>query len=58
MSLDNLTKTGQLKPHSTTPAEIGRLLAAAKRNLRDATVTGISDETRFDGDALFVRRER
>lgn len=48
MSLDNLTKTGQLKPHAATSAEISRLLAAAKRNLRDAAVSGISDETRFD----------
>lgn len=48
MSLDNLTKTGQLKAHTTTVAEIARLLAAAKRNLRDAMVSGISDETRFD----------
>lgn len=48
MSLDNLAKIGQLKPHAPTAAEIRRLLAAAERNLKDAAVTGISDETRFD----------
>lgn len=48
MSLDNLVRTGQLKPHAPTAAEVRRLLAAAERNLHDARVTGISDETRFD----------
>lgn len=48
MSLDNLLKTGQVKPHEATAAEIRRLLAAAQRNLRDAHVPGLSDETRFD----------
>lgn len=48
MSLDNLVRTGQLKPHATNAAEIQRLLAAATRNLADASVAQISDETRFD----------
>jgi hypothetical protein len=48
MSLDNLVRTGQLKPHAPTAAEVRRLLAAAGRNLHDARVTGISGETRFD----------
>lgn len=48
MSLDNLVRTQQLKPHATHPAEVQRLLAAARRNLADAQVAGISDETRFD----------
>ncbi len=48
MSLDNLVKTHQIKPHATHPEEVRRLLAAAKRNLADARVEGISDETRFD----------
>ena len=48
MSLDNLVRTGQLKPHTTNAAEIQRLLAAAMRNLTDASVAQISDETRFD----------
>lgn len=48
MSLDNLIKTHQIKPHATHPDEVQRLLAAAARNLADARVEGISDETRFD----------
>lgn len=48
MSLDNLVRTGQLKPHKTNAAEIQRLPAAATRNLADAGVTEVSDETRFD----------
>lgn len=48
MSLENLLKIGQLKPHPPEAAEIERLLVAARRNLRDAGVTSISPETRFD----------
>jgi len=48
MSLDNLVRTGQLKPHTTNAVEIHRLLAAATRNLADASVAEISQETRFD----------
>ena len=48
MSLENLLKIGQLKPHPAEAAEIERLLIAARRNLRDARVTSISPETRFD----------
>ena len=48
MSLENLAKIGQLKPHPTDAEEIERLLIAAQRNLRDARVTTISAETRFD----------
>ena len=48
MSLENLLKIGQLKPHPSEAAEIERLLIAARRNLRDAGVTSISPETRFD----------
>ena len=48
MSLVNLVRTGQLKTHSPNALETQRLLAAAQRNLRDARITGISDETRFD----------
>ena len=48
MSLDNLVKTHQLARHEVRPAEVQRLLAAAKRNLGDAKAQGISDETRFD----------
>ncbi|MGH8160454.1 MAG: DNA-binding protein [Rhodanobacter sp.] len=47
MNLDNLVKTNQIKPHTTHPDEVQRLLTAATRNLADARVEGISDETRF-----------
>jgi hypothetical protein len=36
MSLQNLAKIGQLHPHEARPDEIGRLIAAAQRNLKDA----------------------
>lgn len=48
MSLENLLKIGQLKAHPPNAEEIERLLAAAQRNLRDACITSISTETRFD----------
>jgi hypothetical protein len=48
MSLENLLKTGQLKPHKTDRKEIGRLLVAARRNLTDARADNISSENRFD----------
>jgi hypothetical protein len=48
VSLENLLKIGQLKPHTPEAVEIDRLLIAARRNLRDARVTSISPETRFD----------
>jgi hypothetical protein len=48
MSLEGLGKTGQIKAHPADRDEIGKLLAAAARNLKDAAVHGISTETRFD----------
>ena len=48
MTLDNLLKIGQLKPHETSREEVRRLLEAARRNLADAGVMSISTETRFD----------
>lgn len=48
MTLQNLAKIGQLKPHDATPAEVGRLLDAARRNLADAALAAVSNETRFD----------
>jgi hypothetical protein len=48
MSLENLVRTGQLKTHSPNVLETQRLLAAARRNLSDARVPGISNEARFD----------
>lgn len=48
MTLDNLLKAGQLKRHTTDHQEIGKLLAAARRNLADARAENISIENRFD----------
>jgi uncharacterized protein (UPF0332 family) len=48
VSLENFLKIGQLKAHPPNAEEIERLLNAARRNLRDARVTSISAETRFD----------
>jgi hypothetical protein len=48
MTLQNLEKIGQLKPHAPTRGEVQRLLAAAQRNLVDAERRGNSNETRFD----------
>lgn len=48
MSLENLLKIGQVKTHPVDATEIEQLLTAARRNLRDARVTSISAETRFD----------
>ncbi len=48
MTLQNLAKIGQLNPHKATAEEVGRLLTAVRRNLADAEVKGISNETRFD----------
>jgi hypothetical protein len=48
MTLENLVKTHQLKPHQTNPDEVGRLLTAARRNLRDARIAELSATTRFD----------
>lgn len=39
MSLENLLKIGQLKSHPADVREIEQLLAAARRNVRDARVT-------------------
>lgn len=48
MSLENLVKINKLNPHVSNADEVGRLLAAARRNFADSAVAGISDETRFD----------
>jgi len=48
MTLENLLQIGKLKPHKATREEIGKLLAAVARNLKDAHIDGISPETRFD----------
>lgn len=48
MSLENLAKVGQLHPHVARADEVGRLLEAAQRNLKDARRNENSSETRFD----------
>ena len=48
MSLESLLQTGQLKEHSVDGKEIRKLLAAARRSLKDARVEEISLELRFD----------
>ena len=48
MTLENLLKTGQLKEHIVSLKEVRQLIEAARRNIKDAKVTAISDETRFD----------
>jgi hypothetical protein len=48
MTLQNLLRIGRLKVHSPTAAEVQRLLVAIDRNLHDASIAAISDETRFD----------
>ena len=46
--MQNLLRIGRLKEHVPTPGEVQRLLEAIDRNLADAAVSAISDETRFD----------
>lgn len=48
MTLQNLLRIGRLNAHTPNAAEIQRLLAAAERNLADAKVSAVSEETRFD----------
>lgn len=47
MNLTELFKTGRLRKHSTSPQEIGNLLATAERDLADARVEAISLDRRF-----------
>lgn len=48
MSLKNLLQTRQLQEHEADADAVRRLLDSARRNLADANVTAISDESRFD----------
>jgi len=48
VTLQNLLRIGKIKGHAPTAAEVQRLLAAIDRNLADAGVDLISDESRFD----------
>jgi len=43
-----LQRIGKIKDHAPTAVEVQRLLAAIDRNLADAGVELISDESRFD----------
>jgi hypothetical protein len=47
MSLINLVKTNQLEPHPFDAAECGKLLAGARRALKDAQVAALSDTSRM-----------
>ena len=48
MTLENLVRIGKLARHEVSRDEIARLLAAVKRNLKDARNEDISPESRFD----------
>lgn len=48
MSLENLAGIGRLKPLDAAKADAAKLLAAARRNLRETAIPGLSPETRFD----------
>lgn len=48
MTLENLLRIGRIKEHAADAAEIQKLLAAARRSLKDAQVQEISLELRFD----------
>jgi hypothetical protein len=41
-------RIGQLTEHATNAAQVGRMLAAAQRNIADARQSSISPETRLD----------
>lgn len=48
MTLENLLQIDKLKPHEPSREELQRLLAAARRNLKDAQLADLSAESRFD----------
>jgi hypothetical protein len=48
MSLENLARIGKLKVHSASRDEAAKLIAAARRNLKETQIPAISPETRFD----------
>ncbi|MYN06476.1 DNA-binding protein [Pseudoduganella aquatica] len=48
MTLENLLKIGRLSLLAPSRDDIQRLLEAAKRNLADAKVDAVSEESRFD----------
>jgi hypothetical protein len=48
MSLANLLKIGSLLEQPLDPAELQRLIGAARRSLADARLHGLAAESRFD----------
>jgi len=48
MTLENLLAIHRLVRHKADPESLGRLLAAAARNLDDARLVALSNETQFD----------
>ena len=48
MSLENLSKIGQLEAHTSDAKQLGKLLEAAERSTADAKEESISNETRLD----------
>jgi hypothetical protein len=48
MTLENLLRIGKLKVHAASKVEIDHLLAAAERALGDASVKGLSSDSRLD----------
>jgi hypothetical protein len=47
MSWKDLVDNGYVRPHESSRAEIGDLLALIDRDLRDAAIEGLSDDRRF-----------
>ena len=48
MTLENLARIGKLKAHAADEREIERLLASADRALADASVAGLSADSRLE----------
>ena len=48
MSLENLSRIGQLESHEANEAQISRLLESSIRTLEDARVESITSETRLE----------
>ena len=48
MTLENLARIGKLKAHAADEREIARLLASADRALGDASVAGLSADSRLE----------
>jgi hypothetical protein len=48
MTLENLARIGKLKAHAADEREIARLLESADRALKDASVAGLSTDSRLE----------